>query len=200
MTIAILDYGMGNLRSVARAVEHVGGEAEITDDPDSVDRADALIVPGVGRFGACVRNLSRHGLDGAVRRFGTGGRPVFGVCLGMQILFARSEEDPEEGLGLIRGRSRRLPGTVKVPHIGWNTVEWIDAHPYIAGVPSHTRFYFVHSYAPDVVAGTTVGVTDHGRRFSSVVASENLFATQFHPEKSGDAGLAIYEAFVKVVA
>ncbi len=111
-----------------------------------------------------------------------------------------SAEDPVEGLGLIPGLSRKLPANVKVPHMGWNTVERSGRHPYLDVVPSGTRFYFVHSYAADVVAGTTVGVTDYGRPFSAVVAQGNLFATQFHPEKSGEAGLAIYEAFVKEVA
>ncbi|MBI2238653.1 MAG: imidazole glycerol phosphate synthase subunit HisH [Actinobacteria bacterium] len=197
--IAILDYGMGNLRSVARAVERVGGKAEIAADPEAVARADALVVPGVGHFGACMLNLAHNGLDGAVRDFASSDRPVFGVCLGMQVLFERSEENAEEGIGLIPGRSRKLPATVKVPHMGWNTVEWIGTHPYVEGIPNGTRFYFVHSYAPDVVAGTTVGVTEYGRPFSAVVAHDNLFATQFHPEKSGEAGLALYEAFVKEV-
>jgi glutamine amidotransferase len=200
VTIAVLDYGMGNLRSVARAVEKVGGKPEITGDAQSVLAADALVVPGVGHFGACMRNLAHHGLDRAVRDFAASGRPVFGVCLGMQVLFERSEEDLAEGLGLIVGRSHRLPADVRVPHMGWNTVEWIADHPFVRGIPDGTRFYFVHSFAPDIVAGTTVGVTDHGRPFSSVVAHANLFATQFHPEKSGDAGLAIYEAFAREVS
>jgi glutamine amidotransferase len=121
---------------------------------------------------------------------------VFGVCLGMQVLFERSEEDTDPGLGLLPGGSRRLPEDVKVPHMGWNTVEWTAPHPYVADIPSQTRFYFVHSFATDV-APTTVGVTEHGRSFASVVATGNLFATQFHPEKSGDPGLRIYERFVQ---
>lgn len=197
MTIAVLDYGMGNLRSVARAVEHVGGKPEVADDRGSVMRADALVVPGVGHFGACMRNLAEDGLDGVVRDFAATGRPLFGVCVGMQVLFKRSEEDPEEGLGIIPGQARRLPPTVKVPHMGWNTVEWVSKHSYVEAIPDGTRFYFVHSYAADVLAGTTVGTTEYGRPFSAVVAQDNLFATQFHPEKSGEAGLAIYEAFVK---
>ena len=200
MTIAILDYGMGNLRSVLRAVERVGGEAEFAADPEAVAVAEGLIVPGVGHFGACMRNLKGGGLDGAVRDFAASGRPLFGVCLGMQILFELSEEDPEEGLGILPGRCRRLPARVKVPHMGWNSVEWSETHRYVAGIPSGTWFYFVHSYAPDVAAGITIGVTQHGRPFSSAVARANLFATQFHPEKSGEAGLAIYEAFVREAA
>lgn len=200
MTIAILDYGMGNLRSVARAIERVGGAPEVVNEAGAALAADALVVPGVGHFGACMRNLLDRQLDGAVRSFAASGRPLFGVCVGMQILFKRSEEDPQEGLGIVPGRSRKLPSVVKVPHMGWNTVEWISYHPYVRNVPSRTRFYFVHSYAADVVAGVTVGTAEHGRPFSAAIARDNVFATQFHPEKSSDAGLAIYEAFVKEAA
>jgi imidazole glycerol-phosphate synthase subunit HisH len=200
VTIAILDYGMGNLRSVARAIERVGGAPEVVNEAGAALAADALVVPGVGHFGACMRNLLDRQLDGAVRSFAASGRPLFGVCVGMQILFKRSEEDPQEGLGIVPGRSRKLPSVVKVPHMGWNTVEWISYHPYVRNVPSRTRFYFVHSYAADVVAGVTVGMAEHGRPFSAAIARDNVFATQFHPEKSSDAGLAIYEAFVKEAA
>lgn len=195
--IGVLDYGMGNLRSVARALERVGAAVEVTDDPDVVGAADGLVVPGVGAFGACMRNLSSRGLEGPLRAFVAGGRPVFGVCLGMQVLFERSEEDPEPGLGLLPGACRRLPSTVKVPHMGWNEVRWARPHPYAAGIPDGTRFYFVHSYAPDVADGVTVGVAEHGRPFAAAVARGNVFATQFHPEKSGEPGLALYEAFVR---
>lgn len=198
--IAILDYGMGNLHSVARAIEKVDGNAEVTREPSDVAGADALVIPGVGAFGACVRALAQRGLDRAIHDFVASGRPVFGVCLGMQVLFKESDEDPEEGLSIVPGRSRKLPANVKVPHMGWNTVDWAGEHPYIAGIPSGTRFYFVHSYAPDVIHGTTVGITEHGRPFSSVIAQDNVFATQFHPEKSADAGLHIYESFVKAVS
>lgn len=199
-TIAVLDYGMGNLHSVSRAIEKVGGSAMVTAQRREVGDADALVIPGVGAFGACVRALSDRGLDVAIRDFVGTGRPVFAVCLGMQVLFKESDEDPEEGLSIVAGRSRRLPPDVKVPHMGWNTVEWSGSHPYVDGIPDGTRFYFVHSYAPDVIEGTTVGITEHGRRFSSVVAQDNVFATQFHPEKSADAGLQIYASFVKAVA
>lgn len=195
--IGVLDYGMGNLRSVARALERVGAAVEVTDDPDVVGAAAGLVVPGVGAFGACMRNLSSRGLEGPLRAFVAGGRPVFGVCLGMQVLFERSEEDPEPGLGLLPGACRRLPPTVKVPHMGWNEVRWARPHPYAAGIPDGTRFYFVHSYAPDVADGVTVGVAEHGRPFAAAVARGNVFATQFHPEKSGEPGLALYEAFVR---
>ena len=196
MTIAILDYGMGNLRSVARAIEHVGGKPEVTEDPEAALAADGLVVPGVGNFGACMRNLRRRRLDALVTGFATSGRPMFAVCVGMQILFEGSEEDEEVGLGLFDGVSRRLPREVKVPHMGWNTVRWTEPHPFVRDVPTGTRFYFVHSFAPDIAVGTTVGATDHGRPFAAAVARDAVFATQFHPEKSGEAGLQLYEAFV----
>ncbi|HSD49460.1 MAG TPA: imidazole glycerol phosphate synthase subunit HisH [Actinomycetota bacterium] len=195
MTIAVIDYGMGNLRSVARAIEHVGGKPEVTSDAQTALGASALVVPGVGHFGACMRNLRERGLDASVTGFAESGRPVFGVCVGMQVLLSGSEEDPDPGLGLFPGVSRRLPEGVKVPHMGWNSVEWLATHPYTRDVPSGTRFYFVHSYAPDV-GSHTIGAAEHGRPFSAVVARENVFATQFHPEKSGDPGLQLYESFV----
>ena len=195
MTIAVLDYGMGNLRSVARALEHVGGKPEITGDAQTALGASALVVPGVGHFGACMRNLRERGLHAVVTTFAESGRPVFGVCVGMQVLFDTSEEDPAPGLGLFPGGSRRLPEGVKVPHIGWNTVEWLTPHPYTRDVPSGTRFYFVHSFAPDL-GEQTIGASEHGRPFAAAVARENVFATQFHPEKSGEPGLQLYESFV----
>lgn len=199
MTIAVLDYGSGNLHSVSRALERVGGDPTVTGDPAEVARADALVIPGVGHFGACVRAICHHGLDEAIRGFHATGRPVFGVCVGMQVLFEGSDEDPEEGLALLPGRVRRLPDDVKVPHMGWNTVTWTRPHPYVADLPDGTSFYFVHSFAPEPEADA-IGVTEHGRPFAAAVAHDNVFATQFHPEKSGDAGLQLYERFVKAVA
>jgi glutamine amidotransferase len=199
VTIAILDYGSGNLHSVARALAHVGGEPAVTGDPAEVAKADALVIPGVGHFGACVRAICHHGLDHAIRAFRSTGRPVFGVCVGMQVLFEGSDEDPEEGLAVLPGRVRRLPDDVKVPHMGWNTMAWTRPHPYVEDLPDGTRFYFVHSFAPDP-SDDTVGVAEHGRPFAAVVARDNVFATQFHPEKSGEAGLQLYERFVKAVA
>jgi glutamine amidotransferase len=199
-TIAVLDYGSGNLHSVSRALARVGGTPMITGDPAEVGGADALVIPGVGHFGACMRAICHHGLDGSIREFVGSGKPVFGVCVGMQVLFDGSDEDAEPGLSVITGASRLLPDDVKVPHMGWNTVEWRTDHPYIAGVDDDTRFYFVHSFAPDADAATTVGATTYGRTFAAAVAKDNVFATQFHPEKSGDAGLAVYERFVQAVA
>ena len=197
--IAVLDYGSGNLHSVSRALAHAGGEPVVTRDPAQVAGADALVIPGVGHFGHCVRAIRSLGLDGAVLDAIGTGAPVFGVCVGMQVLLERSEEDGDAGLGVLAGGSRRLPATVKVPHIGWNEVVWSRTHPYIEDIADGTRFYFVHSYAPDENADT-IGVTEHGRRFAAAAARENVFATQFHPEKSGEAGLAIYANFVKAVS
>jgi imidazole glycerol-phosphate synthase subunit HisH len=198
-TIAVLDYGSGNLHSVGRALAHVGAEVLVTGDGVRVAEADGLLIPGVGHFGHCVRAIRSLGLDEAIATFAASGRPLFGVCVGMQVLLERSEEDADAGLGLLSGASRRLPDTVKVPHIGWNDVSWSRVHPYVDGIDDGTRFYFVHSFAPDADADA-VGVTEHGRPFAAAAARGNVFATQFHPEKSGDAGLTIYANFVKAVA
>lgn len=197
-TIAVLDYGSGNLHSVTRALAHAGAEPRVTGDARAVAGADALVIPGVGHFGHCVRAIRAAGLDRAIADAVDAGAPVFGVCVGMQVLFERSEEDADPGLGVLPGGSRRLPDDVKVPHIGWNEVTWRRPHPYVEGVAEGTRFYFVHSYAPDVDDGT-VGATEHGRPFAAAAARGNVFATQFHPEKSGAAGLAIYANFVSSV-
>lgn len=197
--IAVLDYGSGNLHSVSRAIAHVGGEPLVTGDAGRVASADALVIPGVGHFGHCVRAIRALGLDGAVVAFVGSGKPVVGVCVGMQVLFERSEEDAEAGLAILPGGSRRLPSDVKVPHIGWNEVTWQRPHRLVDGIADGTRFYFVHSYAPDAT-GDAIGITEHGRAFAAVAARDNVFATQFHPEKSGEAGLTIYANLVRAVA
>jgi imidazole glycerol-phosphate synthase subunit HisH len=197
--IAVLDYGSGNLHSVSRAIAHVGGTASVTNEPSDVFDAVALVIPGVGHFGACMRRIRDAGLDRSIKDFVATGRPVFGVCVGMQILFDGSEEDDAAGLGVLAGTCRRLPGSVKVPHMGWNTVDWTGpAHPYVAGLKDGAFFYFVHSYAP-LPNDDSIGLASHGRSFTAVAARENVFATQFHPEKSGDAGLHLYGRFVEAV-
>jgi glutamine amidotransferase len=199
-TIAVLDYGSGNLHSVSRALAHVGGEPVVTGNGSEALAADALVIPGVGHFGACMRAICHHGLDSTIREAVASGRPVLGVCVGMQVLLAASEEDTEPGLGLLPGMARRLPDDVKVPHMGWNTVSWVGSHPFTEGIDNGTRFYFVHSYAPEVDEVSTVGIGEHGRPFGAAIAMDNVFATQFHPEKSGEAGLAIYARFVEAAA
>ena len=199
--ISILDYGMGNLRSVAKAVDRAGGDALTTSDPADAVRADAMVVPGVGAFGACMAGLQEHGLDRAVRDFAQTDRPLLGVCLGMQVLFDRSEEDDVDGLGIIPGTVVRLPGEVKVPHMGWNDVAWTGAHPLAEGLDGGSTFYFVHSYAcVPADDDVTVGETEYGMRFAAAVGRDNLFGTQFHPEKSGDAGIEIYRNLVRAAS
>jgi glutamine amidotransferase len=172
----------------------------VTADAVRAADADGLLIPGVGHFGHCVRAIRSLGLDEAIGTFAASGRPLFGVCVGMQILFEGSDEDPDDGLAIVQGHVERLPASVRVPHTGWNTVSWTGRrHAYTAGIPDGTSFYFVHSYAPAVDAETTVGVTDHGRSFAAAVARDNVFATQFHPEKSGEAGLELYDRFVREV-
>jgi glutamine amidotransferase len=198
-TIAVVDYGSGNLHSVSRAIARVGGSALVTSDADEIASADAIVIPGVGHFGACMRAICHHGLDRAIEGFRATSRPVFGVCVGMQVLFDGSDEDVEPGLGVLPGRVERLAGDVKVPHMGWNTVSWTASHPYVEGLAEGTRFYFVHSFAPPT-GDHTVASTTYGGSFSAAVARDNVFATQFHPEKSGDAGLHVYERFVRLLA
>jgi imidazole glycerol-phosphate synthase subunit HisH len=198
-TVAVLDYGRGNLHSVSRALAHVGADVRVVDRPEDV-AGDAVLIPGVGHFGQCARALRAAGFEAPIRSAVEDGRPVIGVCVGMQILFEASEEDDEPGLGILPGAVRRLPETVRVPHMGWNTVAWAGRrHPFVADIPDQTSFYFVHSYAPDLGADA-VGATEHGRTFAAVVARDNVFATQFHPEKSGDAGLQLYANIVREVA
>jgi imidazole glycerol-phosphate synthase subunit HisH len=199
-TIAVLDYGSGNLHSVSRALTRAGADVTVTSARSEAARADAALIPGVGHFGHCVRAIRDAGLDGTIREFAGSGRPVFGVCVGMQVLFEGSDEDADtEGLGILAGSVRRLSTSVTVPHIGWNSVDWSGHHPYAEGLDERSWFYFVHSYAPSAVGSGAIGVTTHGDAFASVVARDNVFATQFHPEKSGDAGLRIYEHFVEAV-
>ena len=197
--IAVLDYDSGNLHSVSRAIVKVGGDVDVTSDPSRVATADALVIPGVGHFGQCVRALGDRRLDRAAVAFAATGRPVLGVCVGLQVLFDASEEDAMAGMGVLAGTVRRLPSGVKVPHMGWNTVRWVRDHPFTAGIDDGSYFYFVHSFAPDVDEAT-IGVTEYGRPFASVIARDNVFATQFHPEKSGETGLQLYENVVKAVA
>ena len=198
--IALVDYGAGNLTSVRKALTALGAEFTVPSSPEECRRARGIIVPGVGHFGACMANLRERGLDAVVKEFAASGRPMFGVCVGMQVLLEGSEEAPDvPGLGLIAGTSRRLPEVVKVPHMGWNEVSWTADHPYVRDVPE-TWFYFVHSYAPPTAISGVIGKTRYGAPFAAAIARANVFATQFHPEKSGEPGLALYRAFVREVS
>jgi glutamine amidotransferase len=194
----IVDYGAGNLRSVERAVARAGFEPLISGRPEDAAAAGVLIVPGVGAAADTMRNLRERGLVEPIRQHIAAGRPFLGVCMGLQALLTVSEEGGEhECLGVIPGRVRRLPGGLKVPHMGWNRVRQRRPHPVFDGIPDGAYFYFVHSYYPDPEDGSVVvGDTDYGVTFASVVAADSLVATQFHPEKSGEAGLRFYENFL----
>jgi imidazole glycerol-phosphate synthase subunit HisH len=197
--IAILDYGAGNLRSVAKALEVVGTRPVVTSDARAIARAEGLVVPGQGSAVDAMRNLERLGLIEPLKRYVESGRPFLGVCLGEQIIFESSDEGDQPCLGLVAGRCRRLPGDGrKVPHMGWNSVRLLRPHPLLDGVPDDSYFYFVHSYYVDPAdPDVTLGETDYGVRFASIVARDNVFATQFHPEKSAELGLRIYANFVR---
>ncbi|MDP2954149.1 MAG: imidazole glycerol phosphate synthase subunit HisH [Chloroflexota bacterium] len=197
--IAIVDYRAGNLRSVSQALAKLGYPARITSDPQQVLQAEAIILPGVGAGADAMESLRSLGLVPALRRAIDQGRPFFGVCLGLQVLFDETEEgEGSSCLGIVPGRVRRLPSGLKVPHMGWTQVHQKKAHPLFQGVPDQANFYFVHSYYPDPEDRSLVaGETDYGIIFGSVIIRDNLVATQFHPEKSGDLGLQLYDNFFK---
>lgn len=195
--IAILDYGMGNLRSVQKAFEKVGVEAAITADPDEALEATALVLPGVGGFSDAMAHLKSTGLHEAIIESINKGRMFLGICLGLQLLFERSFEDGDHlGLGVFEGTVERLPDGVKIPHMGWNQIEKTRDLPLLGGIDDGTNFYFVHSYVvrpKDLEIVATV--TDYGKEFVSGVSRDNVFAFQFHPEKSGSVGLSILKNF-----
>jgi imidazole glycerol-phosphate synthase subunit HisH len=209
-TVAVVDYGMGNLRSVAQAVLHVaqgsGFDVVVTSRPDQVRAADRVVLPGQGAMRDCMRELADSGMRESVLE-AAAGKPLFGVCVGMQMLLDRSDEGPTDGLGLIHGDVVRfeLAGRLqpdgsryKVPQMGWNQVFQTRPHAIWAGVPDASWFYFVHSfYARPSDARHSAGEADYGARFTAVVARDNIFATQFHPEKSADQGLALYRNFLR---
>lgn len=197
--ILVVDYGAGNLRSVARALAHVGAEPHVSADLAGLATADGVVLPGVGAAADTMDNLRGRGLIDPIRAYIAGGRPFFGVCMGLQALFDRSDEGGgQDCLGILPGvvRHFNLPG-LKVPHMGWNTVRWARDHPLTSRIPQDRYFYFVHSFYPEPAdAALALGHTTYGRTFASVVARDNVVATQFHPEKSGHWGLMLYHAFV----
>ena len=198
--VVIVDYGAGNLRSVARAVAHAGVDAVVTAEARVVEQARVLIVPGVGAAEDTMTHLREGGLDGPVLDFIASGKPFLGVCMGMQALFDYSEEGGRhECLGVLPGRIVRFPQGMTVPHMGWNTVHVAD-HPVFEGIPQDSYFYFLHSYRPQPDEPTIViGETEYeGVRFPSVVGRDNVIATQFHPEKSGRQGLRLYANFLRL--
>jgi glutamine amidotransferase len=204
--IAIVDYGMGNLRSVQKAFESQGAKPLIVDSPEAIERADKVVLPGVGAFGAAMRELERRQLLGALRRKIRSGSPYLGLCLGLQILFEQSEESastggrPAKGLSLVEGCVSKFRGSLKVPHMGWNTLTIKKKNcPLLKGISSRDYFYFVHSYfAKPAEKEWILTETDYGRPFCSGIWKDNVFAFQFHPEKSQSAGLKLIKNFVKL--
>jgi imidazole glycerol-phosphate synthase subunit HisH len=198
--VAVLDYGVGNLHSAAKALDRAGAEVRVVPTVAEAGAAAGLVVPGVGAYGACLNGLASAGGAAAVAGWLEGGRPLLGICVGMQLLFEASEEGPvSDGVGVVPGKIRRLTGDVKIPHIGWDEVTVRPGSRLFAGLGHGTRFYFVHSYAPEPDGDAVAAVCDYGGRFAAAVEHGNLFGTQFHPEKSGQAGLALLANFVTVV-
>ena len=199
--VAIIDYGAGNLRSVAKALESLGANPMVTDDLKEMEASDALILPGQGACDSAMMALQAHGLTDFVKQAIKIGHPFFGVCLGLELLFDSTEEGNVDCLGIIPGRVRRFPTGLKVPHMGWNTVEVQQMdHPVFAKVPQGSHFYFVHSfYSEPESSEALAATTEYGLVFCSAVAQGNLVATQFHPEKSGPTGLRLYENFLHMV-
>lgn len=198
--LVVIDYESGNLRSVARAVEKAGVVPTVTSDPATLEDADGVILPGVGSGPAAMAALQSRSLVDPLLDYIASGRPFLGVCLGLQLLLDVTDEGDADCLGLVPGRVRRLPDGLKVPHMGWNTVEFQREHPLWKGIPQDSHFYFVHSYYADPVARANVaGVTEYGVPFCSIYAKDNVVATQFHPEKSGENGLRVYSNFIRQV-
>jgi glutamine amidotransferase len=200
--VVVVDYGAGNLHSVSRAVVNAGTRPLVTSNPAYLEDAEALIVPGVGAAADTMANLRRSGFVEPIREYIASGRPFLGVCMGQQALFDVSEEGGEhECLGILPGRVVRFSNGLKVPHMGWNQVRIVKPHPIFDGIADGSNFYFVHSYYPRPEdAGVVIAETDYGVTFASVIARDNVVATQFHPEKSGEAGLRMYANFLKIAA
>lgn len=194
--IAIIDYGMGNLRSVQKSFEYIGLNAILTQDPTQVEKAAAAVLPGVGAFADAMQALTKTGMDDCIRAFTASGRPFLGICLGMQMLFEKSYEGGEfTGLGLLPGQVVPIPPQRKVPHMGWNQLAITQDTPLLAGLPEKSFVYFVHSFYADAPDEVVTAVCDYGMTITAAVGRDNIMATQFHPEKSGAVGLQILRNF-----
>lgn len=200
--IAIVDYGAGNLMSVKKALDFIGADSIITSNPAELASAEKVILPGVGSFGDAMESMREKGLVEAVKASALSGKPFLGICLGLQLLFAESEESPEaQGLALLNGKITQIPTDIglKVPHIGWNSVEISEGSRLFNGIKNGSYFYFVHSYYLNGADENAVaGTTEYGVKIQCAVERENLFATQFHPEKSGEVGLRLLKNFVEL--
>jgi glutamine amidotransferase len=200
--LAVVDYGVGNLANVERALVRAGArDVVVTSDRAALLSSSALVLPGVGHFGHCARELARRGLDVAVRDARAQGIPLLGLCVGMQLFFEGSDEDPQaRGLGLVAGTVRRLTGAVRVPHTGWNEVHVRRPHPWLATMTDGAHFYFVHSYAPEADGACVVATTQHGAPFASIVGGDGFLGLQFHPEKSSLAGTRLLHSVMSALA
>ncbi len=198
--IVIIDYGLGNLRSVRKGLEHAGADVIISSDPSEILGADGVILPGVGAFRDAMKNIQE--LLGTINSYVGSGKPMLGICLGQQILMSRSEEGGyTEGLGLITGNVLRFPHSdLKVPHMGWNSIGMTRQHPFFEGIPDNTYVYFVHSYYVDTAGSNALALCEYGATFAASVVNNagNVIGTQFHPEKSGDTGLKMLRNFVNM--
>jgi glutamine amidotransferase len=199
VSVAIIDYGVGNLRSVEKAFHAGGVEAQVSSQESVLRAADKLVLPGVGAFRACMESLTERGFDQLVRERVAEGTPLLGVCVGMQMLFEESEEfGTTSGLGFLRGRARRFPEGLRVPQVGWNQVEWKGEHALSEGIVDRTFFYFVHSFFCEADEdASVVGRTEYGITYAAVVARGNVCGVQFHPEKSQAAGLRLLKNFAE---
>lgn len=200
--ICVLDYGMGNLRSVEKALEHVGALATVASDAESVRAADGLILPGVGAFPRAMENIRARGLDQLVEEGRVAGKPILGICLGLQLLFdSTTELGSAAGLGLLSGPVDAIDADeLKVPHIGWSPVRWEKSSALTEGIPSETPFYFVHSFAPSPETADLLGSAAYGSRFACAAERDNVYGVQFHPEKSSAAGLRLLANFAGICA
>jgi imidazole glycerol-phosphate synthase subunit HisH len=201
--ITVVDYGAGNMRSVQRALEANGLRSRLVCTAQEIDSSEALILPGVGSSQDAMRALRKLGLIEPLRAYAASGRPFLGVCLGLQLLYAGSEEGGGvECLGVLPGTIRRFPSSpgLKIPQIGWNSVQVARSHPLLEGIHSGSYFYFVHSYYAEPDPSVTLGEAEHGVPFAAIVGRDNVLATQFHPEKSADFGLRIYANFGRIVS
>jgi imidazole glycerol-phosphate synthase subunit HisH len=198
--IAIADYGIGNLGSVTKAFRRAGAEVRLTGDVETLRRADALVLPGDGAFAATMGEIEARGLAGVLREAAEQGKPLLGICIGMQLLFDESEEHGRHrGLGLLPGRVVRFGGELPVPHMGWNRLRVRRAHPLLDGVPDGAHVYFVHSYWCDAPGDVVIATSDYGRDFPAIVGRGSVLGVQFHPEKSQGVGLRMVEGFVRIV-
>jgi imidazole glycerol-phosphate synthase subunit HisH len=198
--IAIADYGIGNLGSVTKAFRHAGAETVLTGDPEVLRGADALVLPGDGAFAATLEEVTRRGLVPVVREAAAAGKPVLGICIGMQLFFEESEEHGlHRGLGLLPGRVRRFEEGLPVPHMGWNRLRRRQAHPLLEGIEDGAYVYFVHSYYCDAPEAVTIATSDYGRDFAAVAGRGSVLGVQFHPEKSQGVGLRMVANFVRMI-